>query len=201
MIAGHYDTKAMPGFVGANDGGSSAAGVLEIARVLSKTKHEYTLWFVLFDGEEAVVDWSANNGMDNTYGSRHLVSKLTADGKITDVKSLILIDMVGDKNLDLLRDGESTRWLVDLIWETARGTPHARYFLPGGSYYSDDHIPFRDAGVPVIDIIDLNYGPGNSYWHTTRDSLDKVSGESIKAVCDVVILALPRLFKRLSTQN
>ena len=85
LITGHYDTKLQPGFVGANDGGSSAAAVLEAARVLSKTKPEFTLWFVLFDGEEAVVDWNAMDGKDNTYGSRHLAAKLKSDGTLNRV--------------------------------------------------------------------------------------------------------------------
>ncbi len=88
LIAGHYDTKLQPGFVGANDGGSSTAAVLEMARALSKTKPEYTLWFVFFDGEEAFVEWEANNGMDNTYGSRHMVARMTAEGTLKQVKAI-----------------------------------------------------------------------------------------------------------------
>src|ERR1700754_1622655 len=105
LITGHYDTKRQAGFVGANDGGSSAATVLEMARALSKTKPQYTLWFVLFDGEEAVVDWSAMNGMDNTYGSRHLVAKMRGDGTLSHLRAMLLVDMIGDKNLDIKREG------------------------------------------------------------------------------------------------
>lgn len=197
LIAGHYDTKLQPGFVGANDGGSSTAAVLEMARVLSNTKPEYTLWFVFFDGEEAFVDWNADNGRDNTYGSRHMVKKMSAEGTIKRIKALILVDMIGDKNLDLLKDYESTPWMVDLIWTTARGLGYGKHFLNGEGGYSDDHIPFKQAGIPVIDIIDFNYGPDNSYWHTNEDTLDKVSAESLKIVGDVVIRALPEIFKRL----
>lgn len=197
LITGHYDTKLQAGFVGANDGGSSAAAVLETARVLSKTRPEYTLWFVLFDGEEAVIDWNAMDGKDNTYGSRHLASKLKADGTLNRVKALVLFDMIGDKELDIKREGESTRWMVDAVWETARSLSYQKYFLDSESYISDDHLPFRDAGVPVVDLIDFNYGPGHSYWHTNLDTLDHVSGESIKIVGDVVIRALPGIFKHL----
>src|SRR5690242_11611843 len=115
LITGHYDTKLQKGFLGANDGGSSAAAVLETARALSKTKPEYTLWFVLFDGEEAVVDWNAMDGRDNTYGSRHLVSKLKSEGNLSKIKAMVLFDMIGDKDLDLKREGESTKWLVDTM--------------------------------------------------------------------------------------
>jgi Zn-dependent M28 family amino/carboxypeptidase len=197
LITGHYDTKLQPGFVGANDGGSSAAAVLETARVLSKSKPEYTLWFVLFDGEEAVVDWSAMGGMDNTYGSRHLVSRLGADQSLNRVKALVLYDMIGDKDLDIKREGESTPWMVDTIWKTARALGYQKYFLEAEQYISDDHLPFRDAGVPVVDLIDFNYGPRHSYWHTNLDTLDKISGESIKIVGDVIIRALPEIFRHL----
>lgn len=197
LITGHYDTKLQAGFVGANDGCSSAAAVLETARVLSKSKPEYTLWFVLFDGEEAVVDWSAMDGRDNTYGSRHLASKLKSDGTLNRIKALVLYDMIGDKNLDIKREGESTPWLIDAIWNAARALNYQKVFLDSEQDISDDHLPFRDAGVPVADLIDFNYGPAHSYWHTNLDTLDHVSGESVKTVCDVVIKALPDIFKHL----
>jgi len=200
LITGHYDTKLQPDFVGANDGGSSAAAVLETARALSKSKPEYTLWFVFFDGEEAVVDWSAMGGMDNTYGSRHLAAKLKADRSLSQVKALVLFDMIGDKDLDIKREGESTSWMVDAIWKTARALGYQKYFLDAEQYISDDHLPFRDAGVPVVDLIDFNYGPHHSYWHTNLDTLDKISGESIKIVGDVVIRALPEIFKHLDSE-
>lgn len=197
LIAGHYDTKAIDGFVGANDGGSSAAAVLEMARVMAKTRPEYTLWFTFFDGEEAVVDWSANGGTDNTYGSRHLASRLDADGTLSRVKAVLLVDMIGDRDLDIRRDLGSSPWLVDLVWATSRKTGHGTFFLGNEILIEDDHVPFKERGIPAIDIIDFNFGPGNSYWHTTQDTLDKVSGESMKVVGDVVLASLPELFKRL----
>jgi len=199
LVTGHYDTAPLPGFVGANDGASSAASVLEMARVLAQTKPEYTLWFVFFDGEEAVIDWEANNGMDNTYGSRHMVATLTADGRIKQVRAMLLVDMIGDKDLDIRRDSTSTPWLNELIWDTARKMGQGRHFLGNELPMSDDHVPFKFAGVPVIDIIDFNYGPDNAYWHTKEDTLDKISGESIKIVSDVVLAALPRLYAHLDT--
>jgi glutaminyl-peptide cyclotransferase len=201
VIAGHYDTKPQPGFVGANDGGSSAAAVLEMARVLAKTKPEYTLWFVFFDGEEAIIDWNANNGTDNTYGSRHLVSRLKSEGKLSRVKAMVLVDMIGDRNLDIKRDLESTPWLVDVIWSTARQMGYGRYFLGNQTAVSDDHVPFKLAGIPAVDIIDFNYGPDNSYWHTNEDTLDKISGESMKVVGDTVIRSLPEIFKQIGVRH
>ena len=201
LITGHYDTKRQPGFLGANDGGSSTAAVLEVARALSKTKPGYTLWFVLFDGEEAVVDWNAMDGRDNTYGSRHLAAKWKADGTLNLVNALILFDMIGDKDLDIKREGESTRWLVDAIWKTAHELGYQKNFLESEQYISDDHLPFKELGVPVVDLIDFNYGPQHSYWHTNLDTLDKISGESIKIVGDVVIRALPQIFKQLDSRS
>ena len=197
IIAGHYDTKLQPGFVGANDGGSSTAAVLEMARALSLTKPEYTLWFVFFDGEEAFVDWNANDGKDNTYGSRHMVARMSGDGSIKRIKALVLVDMIGDKNLDLLKDDESTPWMVDLVWNAAGELGYGKHFINGDAGYSDDHLPFKEAGIPVIDIIDFNYGPNNSFWHTNQDTLDKIGGESLKVVGDVVIKSLPEIFKHL----
>jgi glutaminyl-peptide cyclotransferase len=199
MITGHYDTKLMPGFVGANDGGSSTAAVLETARVLAKTKPEYTLWFVFFDGEEAVVEWQGN---DNTYGSRHLVEKMKADGSLSRVKAMILYDMMGDKGLDLKRDGTSSAWMVDVIWRTAAQMGYNKYFLGNETAMADDHVPFRDAGIAAVDLIDFNYGgPENPYWHSKEDTLDKVSGDSVKIVCDVVIKALPEIYKQLANRG
>ena len=197
LITGHYDTKLQPGFVGANDGGSSAATVLELARVLAKTRPAYTLWFVFFDGEEAVVDWSAMNGKDNTYGSRHLAEKMKADGSLAHTKALLLVDMIGDKDLDIKREGESTRWLVDILWNTAQTVGYEKNFLRDEQFISDDHLPFKEMGVPVVDLIDFNYGPDHAYWHTNQDTLDKISGASLKAVGDVIIRALPDIYKRL----
>lgn len=201
LITGHYDTKLQSGFVGANDAASSTAAVLESARVLAKTRPEYTLWFVFFDGEEAVVDWDAMDGKDNTYGSRHLVAKMSADGSIRRIRAMILYDMVGDKKLDLMRDQNSTPWLVDSIWNTAKEIGYARFFLANTTAIGDDHVPFVEAGIPAVDLIDFNYGPGHSYWHTNQDTLDKVSGESVKVVGDVVIRSLPGVFKQLNVRK
>ncbi len=197
LITGHYDTKILPNFVGANDGGSSMAAVLETARVLAKTKPEYTLWFVFFDGEEAVVEWTGN---DNTYGSRHMVDKMKTEKTLNKVRAMVLYDMIGDKELDLKRDGQSSKWLVDAIWRTAAQTPYSKHFLGNETYMSDDHVPFIEAGIPAVDLIDFNYGPDHSYWHMPQDTLDKVSGESIKAVSDVVLKSLPEIYKQLDAR-
>ncbi len=194
VIASHYDTKVFTdfSFVGANDGGSSTGAVLEIARVLagqSKTTRP-RVWFVFFDGEEAFIDWSQT---DSKYGSRHLAERWEKEDMLKRIRALILLDMIGDKDLDIKRDAYSTRSLVDLIWQTAGELGYSDYFLSGANFIDDDHVPFLKKGVPSVDIIDFNYGMFNRHWHTTADTLDKVDPASLKIVGDVVIRALPAI--------
>lgn len=203
VIAGHYDTKRYKefAFVGANDGGSSAGALVEIARALraSKAPRRLSYRLVFFDGEEAVCrEWdecSKPARPDNTYGSRHEVARLKALDRLKHVRALILLDMVGYESLELGRDDMSTPWLVDILWQTARGLGYSKQFVErpeavGG----DDHAPFLHAGVPSVDLIQLSTYP---HWHTPEDTLDKISPQSLKAVGDVVLASLPRLEEKL----
>jgi len=196
-LASHYDTATKESFkfVGANDGGSSTGLLLELARVLAGNKDELEYRFLFLDGEEAFVEWSS---FDSTYGSRHLARKWKEDGTAARVRALILLDMIGDKNLDILKDRYSTRWLSDLVWETAANAGLQGILSGQESYIEDDHIAFLDAGIPCLDLIDLNYGPNNSYWHTKEDTLDKISGESMEKTGKLVLAVLPFLQKKLS---
>jgi glutaminyl-peptide cyclotransferase len=191
-IATHYDTKLFREFrfVGANDGASSTGAVLELARVLKGRPRPFTLEFLFFDGEEAVVEWRDN---DHTYGSRHYVEAARKAGTLSSMKALILLDMVGDRDLNIRREANSTPWLTDLIWAAAQRLGHARHFLDESTPIEDDHIPFLQAGVPAVDIIDLDY----PHWHTAGDTLDKVSARSLQVVGDVVLAALPEIEARL----
>lgn len=194
MVTGHYDTKRFERFrfVGANDGASSAALVMELTRVLAKRPMPYTLWMVLFDGEEAEREqWQ---GTDNDYGSRNLVQRLSAEGELNRVKALILVDMIGDAHLDIRRDTVSTPWLSDLEFATAHRLGYDRYF-PDEPYPvgGDDYDPFLEAGVPSVDIIDFDYGPNNSYWHTAQDTVDHCSPQSLEVVGRVVLSMLQEL--------
>ena len=189
LITGHFDTKLYRQFrfVGANDGGSSAAMLLELARVLKARKNAYTIELVFFDGEEAVLpEWG---GTDHTYGSRHYVEAGKADGSLAKIRAMILFDMVADRNLNIRRETYSTRWLTDLIWASARKLGHADAFIADGFPVEDDHKPFLDAGVPSVDIIDLDY----SAWHTERDTLDAISARSLQIVGDTFLDALPKI--------
>ncbi|HXF06258.1 MAG TPA: M28 family peptidase [Blastocatellia bacterium] len=194
ILASHYDTKLFTDitFVGANDGGSSTGALLELARVIAarQQKPKHTLWFTFFDGEEAFVNWTQ---ADSKYGSRHLVARLEGERKLEKVKAMILLDMIGDKDLELKRDGYSTPWLVDIIWAAARELGYEKHFSSSETFIDDDHIPFLDKGVPAVDLIDFNYGLFNRYWHTAEDTLDKLSPRSLKIVGDTVLTALPRI--------
>ena len=192
MVAGHYDTKRFDNvpFVGANDGGSSAAFLLELARLLGRRKNSLTYWLVFFDGEEALRQWSAT---DSLYGSRHLVEKLAADGELGRVQAMILVDMIADAKLDIHRESNSTSWLTDVVFDTARRLGYAKYFLNEPRAIEDDHLPFVNAGVTAVDIIDLDYGPYNSYHHTPQDTADKCSPLSLTIVGRVVTATLEEL--------
>ena len=187
MVGGHYDTAKMDGvsFVGANDGGSSTAFLLEMARVLAHRKNKLTYWLVFFDGEEALKQWSPS---DSLYGSRHLAEKLAGDGTLKRVKALILVDMVADRHLNILRESNSTPWLSDLVFNTATQLGYGRSFSGGTFPVEDDHLPFLREGVPAVDIIDLT--PFTSYHHTEQDTVDKCSPESLAVVGRVVMETL-----------
>jgi glutaminyl-peptide cyclotransferase len=194
VIAGHYDTKLYRQFrfVGASDGGSSAAFLLELARVLKARKNPMTIELLFLDGEEArMPEWG---GTDNTYGSRHYVELAKRDGSLASLKALLLIDMIGDRDLDIRRDTNSTPWLTNVIWETARRQNLDDYFIPDSTRIEDDHLPFLAAGIPSVDIIDLDY----EAWHTAKDTLDAVSARSLQVVGDVVLGALPHIEAHLT---
>jgi glutaminyl-peptide cyclotransferase len=193
-IATHYDTKRMEGnnFVGANDGGSSTGLAMELARVLADSKDALDYWFLFLDGEEAFIEWST---FDSTYGSRHLAHRWKEDGTALKVRSLILLDMIGDKDLGIFYETNSTPRLMDLVWNTATRIGLKSMLSQMRGPVSDDHIPFLDAGIHCVDIIDLSYGPQNSYWHTPQDSLDKISAQSMGNVGKLILAMLPELQK------
>ncbi len=192
VIAGHYDTKRFNEFrfVGANDGGSSAAFLIELARVLKARSNPLTIELLFLDGEEAVVEWREE---DHTYGSRHYVADAKRRGSLASLKAMILVDMIGDRDLRLKRDLNSTPWLVDVIWATARARNQPA-FHPDVIEIEDDHLPFIAAGVPAVDLIDFEFPA----WHGAGDTLDAVSADSLQVVADVLIAALPEIEARLA---
>ena len=195
-ITGHYDTKLFREFrfVGASDGGSSAAFLIELARVLKARKNALTMEIVFLDGEEAVIEWRGN---DHTYGSRHYVETAQRAKTLAALKAMILVDMIGDRDLGIRRDSNSTPWLTDIVWSAAARLKLTNHFLPASTTVEDDHLPFLAAGVPSVDIIDLDYPA----WHTQQDTLEAVSAGSLQVVGDVLLAALPQIEARVVRQT
>jgi peptidase M28-like protein len=194
IIAGHYDTKLFKEFpfVGANDGGSSTAVLLELASALKDRRFALPIELLFFDGEESVIEWK---DLDHTYGSRYYVDQARKTEGLKDIRALVLVDMVGDRDLKILREPGSTAWLTDTIWNTAKRLKRTE-FVDEPFPVEDDHVPFLQAGVPAVDLIDLDYPA----WHTAEDTLDKVAPQSLQAVGDVLLAALPDLMNRLGKQ-
>jgi hypothetical protein len=196
VVSGHYDTYHRPGmhFVGANDAGSSTGFLLALGGWLRNRQLDDEVWLVFFDGEESVVRWE---GTDNTYGSRFLANRWREDGAAAKIKALINVDMIGDADLDLVYEQNSTPWLRDLVWRTAHRLGYERQFpwQPPGAI-EDDHLPFVAAGYSAVDLIDLQYGLYNRYWHTDDDTLNKLSASSFAVVLHVVAESLRELAAR-----
>jgi glutaminyl-peptide cyclotransferase len=191
VVTGHYDTKRIPGFVGANDGGSSAGLLLELARAVASAKWKHRVRLVWFDGEEAVhPEWSTT---DSVYGSTHLARTWQQDGTLRSVDALINVDMIGDKDLDIVQELGSSATLNKLVWQVAADLHDQDAFQDASGAIDDDHMPFRRLGVNAIDLIDFDFGPGNSYWHTPKDTMDKLSAHSLEVVGSVVLETLKRL--------
>jgi glutaminyl-peptide cyclotransferase len=194
IYATHYDTKLLPNFVGADDGASSTALMLELARSLCAQKNALTVWIAFFDGEEAVQAWSDT---DSTYGSRELAAELALAGDLGKVKAMVLADMIGISNLQIPRDTNSTSWLTDVVWSTAQRLGYGNVFLNSTTSVEDDHTPFLRRGIPSCDVIDLEDTAQRGIWHTTEDSLDKIDPRSIALVGHVFIESLPALEQKI----
>jgi glutaminyl-peptide cyclotransferase len=197
VLATHYETnyplRNIP-YVGANDGGSTTGLLIEMANYLrGRTLDGYSVWLVFTDGEEAIKSWSDT---DSVYGSRHLAVKWQSDGTLKRIKAFILADMLGDRDLDVQRDMNSTPWLEDLIYQAASQYGWQSYFFENKTYDEDDHLPFVHRGVPCADLIDLNYGYGNSWWHTADDTMDKLSAKSLTIAGDTILETIHLLNQR-----
>jgi Zn-dependent M28 family amino/carboxypeptidase len=192
VLATHYETNYWLRnihFVGANDGAATTGLLMTIGDKLraltsgGKKLDGYSVWLVFDDGEESIE--SAWTDSDSLYGTRHLAAKWARDGTLGSIKAFILADMIGDKDLDIQREAASTQWLVDVVAQAAKTCHDEKYFFKTTMNVSDDHQPFVRRGVPSIDIIDLNYGPNNSYHHTAQDTIDKISAHSLTISGDV----------------
>jgi len=196
LLGTHYDTAGMTQllkdkFVGADDGGSSTALMLELARLLCPQKGKYAVWIAFFDGEEAMRQWS---NADSRYGSRQMAAKLAASGDLKKIKAFLLADIVGGRNGRILRDSTSTPALVDLVWNTAHKLGYSALFLNEETAPQDDHDSFLARGVPSVDVIAdfIN----NGYWHTPEDNLDKISAKTLAHVGHVFLESVKELQSR-----
>jgi len=189
LLMTHYDTAPVKDFVGAEDGGSSSGLMLEMARNLCSKKQANAVWIAFLDGEEAFVDW--NKDEDHTYGSRELAARMAVSGDLKRIKAAILADMIGQYGLEIPRETFSTKWLADLVWNTAARLGYQQIFSKRDSAVEDDHIPFIHRGVPAVDLIDLD--GYQSYWHTPQDTLDKVSPRSMAIVGHVIFESVSEL--------
>jgi Zn-dependent M28 family amino/carboxypeptidase len=194
VVATHYDTKYLPKsrFVGANDGGSGVGVLLEMARIASAMPN---LWYVFLDGEECVNEYRENDGL---WGSTYFVQDLKGRKQLDRIQAMILLDMVGDKDLNIVMPANSNRALVQRVFDAAKATGHRDHFSFGEMATVDDHIPFLNAGIPAVDIIDFQFGsaPGlNDYWHTEKDTLDKISPRSLEIVGQTTLRLVDSLRK------
>jgi Zn-dependent M28 family amino/carboxypeptidase len=186
ILAGHYDTLFMPGFIGANDGGSSTAILLAFADALAGHKTNMQIWLVWTDLEEAIREFNATDGL---YGSRHLAGTLAGNGVAGRVSGFFLLDMIGDKDLSVARETGSTRWLQDFISQAAKQLGYEQYFFKYDVGIIDDHVPFLQVGIPAVDVVDAMYGrmgPSfdsmGEFHHANTDTMDKVSAHSLEIV-------------------
>lgn len=198
IIASHYDTNyplRNTSFVGANDGASSSGLLLELANHLrGKQRDGYSIWLVWDDAEEAMKpDGSGGQpnempfSADSLYGITHLAEKWQADGTLKKVKAFILTDMIGDSDLNIEHETNSTPWLEDVVYEAAKRLGYQSHFFGRQLEVGDDHLPFVKRGVPSVDLIDFSYGYNVAYWHTTEDTIDKLSPRSLQIVGNVVL--------------
>jgi glutaminyl-peptide cyclotransferase len=196
VLLTHYDTKRVYNFVGAEDGGSSTGLMLEMARVLcSRPKQANAVWIAFLDGEETQKEFNWVTP-DSVYGSRELAARMSVAGDLKRVRAVILADMVGQYGLRILRDSDAPKWLNDTIWNTAAGLGYLSVFLPQETSTEDDTLPFNERHVPAIDLIDLNDYINLGYWHTTKDTLDKISPRSLAVVGHVILESLSALQSR-----
>ena len=187
-ITGHFDTKKLANFVGANDGGSSTGVLLEMAAALQGRPRTDDIYLVFFDGEEARRDWTDT---DSLYGSRHLAEKWSADGTNRRLKALINVNMTGDKNLRLMWDTNSVASLRGLIWDIGDSLGYSAAFPRQGGAIDDDHMPFINAGVRAADLIDFD--SQSTFWHKPADTMDKLSVRSFDIVGAVLMKTIGEL--------
>jgi Zn-dependent M28 family amino/carboxypeptidase len=197
VLAGHYDTLFKPGFIGANDGASSTAILLAFADALAHQKTRMQIWLVWTDLEEAINNFKGDDGL---YGSRHLAQKLAANGGVPRIRGLFLLDMIGDKDLNVARETGSSSSLQVFIAHAADQLGYGSYFFKYDADIIDDHMSFIKVGVPAVDVVDAQYGRMGAgyddmgeFHHTNADTMDKVSKHSLEVVGRTILLTVELL--------
>jgi glutaminyl-peptide cyclotransferase len=197
ILAGHYDTLFKSGFIGANDGASSTAILLAFADALAHQKTRMQIWLVWTDLEEAIHTFGGNDGL---YGSRHLAEKLAGNGMVSHIRGLFLLDMIGDKDLNVARETGSSGWLQNFIAQAANQLGYSRYFFQYETNIIDDHASFIQVGIPAVDVVDAEYGRMGArfdsmgeFHHTNADTMDKVSQHSLEIVGRTILLTVELL--------
>ena len=196
VLASHYETNYPLkdiNFVGANDGACTTALLIAIGQYLREHPPQgYSVWLLFDDGEEAI----GNDGMvgtDQLYGVRHIAAKWSADGTLGKIKAFIVADMIGWKSMNIDKETNSTPWLLDLLAQAGKDTGHSNYLFKHRGPIDDDHIPFKERGVPVLDVIAYEYGPYDdkrgdyAYHHTAQDTMDKLSAQSLQVSADLFL--------------
>ncbi|HSU18910.1 MAG TPA: M28 family peptidase, partial [Acidobacteriaceae bacterium] len=161
VLASHYETNYWLkdiNFVGANDGACTTALLIALGQYFREHPPQgYSVWLLFDDGEESITpQWTDS---DSLYGTRHIAAKWSADGTIAKIKAFIVADMIGAKDLNIDKDSNSTPWLLDTLAKAGRAIGDSKYLFKNPTTVDDDHIPFKQRGVPVLDVIDLDYGP------------------------------------------
>ena len=188
LLGTHYDTLLKDNFVGADDGGSSTAVMLELARLLCPQHGKYAVWIAFFDGEEAMKQWSDS---DSRYGSRQMAARLSTSGDLKKIQAMLLADIVGGRGARIKRETSSTKSLIDLVWSTAHKLGYDDIFLAEDASAEDDHDSFMKRGVPAVDVI-ADF-VNNGYWHTTEDTLDMIGAKTLAIVGHVFLESVKQL--------
>ena len=192
VMASHYETNYWLkdiNFVGANDGACTSALLIALGEYYrTHPPQGYSVWLVFDDGEESIKpEWTDS---DSLYGTRHLAAKWSGDGTIGKIKAFIVADMIGWKNLNIDKEGNSTPWLLDTLYKAGKNTGHGSYLFRESQAIEDDHLPFKQRGVPVLDVIDFEYGTAQdpeAFHHTAQDTMDKLSVTSLQVSADLFV--------------
>ena len=206
ILGSHFDTKyGIDNFEGANDSGSSSGLLIELGRVwlasMAQSGNRPEMRLVFFDGEECRHRYGPHDGF---HGSKHYVRQLQQRNESERVRAMILLDMVGDRDLSITIPRNSTPELALLAFKSAEAAGCRNLFSWHDNAVGDDHVPFLEAGIPAIDLIDFEFGsaPGkNDYWHTPEDTMDKLSVDSLDKVGRVTLHMLQTLVEEMQSNG